>query len=243
MPQHPTSQRRGPRLSDSLAALISTVLLALLAGCSASDPSDDLPPATALLTRSADAMRTVQTAAVAIEVDPAATAVPIRSATGRLTADGQADGTAVISLFGSPPVEYQLVVTGGTLYLKGATGGYQKLPLAVATGIYDPTAVLNPERGIAALLSSADNPTTQARETTDGVDSYRVAATFRPEQVTALVPGVTGAVPGVVWLDAATSRLVKAQLQLPDGQGAARGGPVTVRLSDYDAPVTITAPS
>lgn len=235
--------RRSPGGVVALVILVTTALVGLLAGCSGAGAPPELPPANELLSSSAAAMRTVTTAAIAIEVDPAATVVPIRSATGHLTADGEAEGSAVLSVFGSPPLEYQLVVTGGVLYLKGPTGGFTQIPLTVASGIFDPTAILDPSRGTAALLSAAENATTQARETVDGVDSYRVMAVFQQENVNALVPGVANAVPGVVWLDVATSRLVRAELQLPDGPGEERGGLVTVRLSEYDAPVTITAPS
>jgi lipoprotein LprG len=187
-------------------------------------------------------MRTVRSAAIDIAVDPAVTSVPIRSATGTITADGQAEGTAVLALLGSPPLEYQLVVTGGVLYLKGPTGGFSQLPLATAAAIYDPTALLDPERGASALLSGAERGTTEAREDLEGIDAFRVAALFPAERVATLVPGVVEPVPGVVWLDAASSRLVRAELQLPDGP-AGKGGPVTVLMSEYDAPVTISPPA
>lgn len=228
--------------SRGFAALVVAAVLTL-AGCTGGGPSADLPPAASLLSKSADAMRAAKTAAIAIVVDPAITVIPLRNATGRLTADGQADGTAVIALFGGPPLEYAFVATGGLLYLKGPTGGYTKLPLAATSGIFDPTAILDPSGGAVALLAAVEAPTTQARETVDGVDSYRVAVTVKQEQLQVLVPGVTGSVPGLIWLDAATSRLVKVELQLPDGPSGTKGGPVTVRFSEYDAPVTITAPS
>ncbi len=233
-----------PGRTVTLAARLATVLAgaALLAGCTAEPATAELPPAGELLSRSADAMRGVSTAAVAIDVDPAVTAVPVRTATGRVTADGRAEGTAVLALFGGPPLEYQLVVADATLYLKGPTGDFSRLPVSSVAGLYDPTAILDPDRGAAALLSAADAGTTTAREEVDGIDAHRVEATFGAQQVGALVPGVTEPVPGVVWLDAATNRLVRAELALPDGPAGA-GGPVTVRFSDYDAPVDITPPA
>ncbi|MCO1656170.1 LppX_LprAFG lipoprotein [Pseudonocardia humida] len=223
-------------------ALALAAAAVLPTACSGGPAEPELPNATELLSRSADAMRTVTSAAVDIAVDPAVTSVPIRSAVGTITADGQAEGTAVLTLAGGAPLEYQLVVTGDVLYLKGPTGGYSPLPLASAAAIYDPTAILDPDRGTAALLAGADQGTTQAREVSDGVDAYRVAATFPAERVATLVPGVTQSVPGVVWLDAATSRLVRAELDLPDGPAGA-GGPVTVRMSEFDAPVSIAPPA
>jgi lipoprotein LprG len=235
-PASPGRWRR--RVAAAAAAAVALVV----SGCTGGPAQPELPNAVDLLSRSADAMRAVRSAAVDIAVDPAVTAVPIRSANGTITADGQAEGTAVLALLGSAPLEYQLVVTGDVLYLKGPTGGFSPIPLARAAAIYDPTAILDPERGTAALLAGADRGVTEARETVEGVDSYRVAASFPAQRVATLVPGVTEAVPGKVWLDAVTSRLVRAELELPDGPAGA-GGPVSVRMADFDAPVSITPPA
>lgn len=232
------SQRRGRLFTLLLAAMAA--LTPAVVGCSSSQAAD-LPNAIELLSKGADSMRTVTSAALDISVDPQVTAVPIRSANGHITSDGKAQGTAVLALAGAP-LEYQLVVLDGVLYLKGPTGGFSQLPLASAASIYDPTAILDPERGTAALLAGADKGVTQARETVEGVDCFKVAATFPADRVATLVPGVAAPVPGVVWLDAATSRLVKAELQLPDGPRG-KGGPVTVLMSEFNAPVSITAPA
>jgi lipoprotein LprG len=62
-----------------------------------------------------------------------------------------------------------------------------------------------------------------------------VATTFSAQTLGTLVPGVTQAVNGKVWVDKASSRLTKVELPLQNGG-------VTVSLSDYDAPVTVTPP-
>jgi lipoprotein LprG len=193
------------------------------------------------MTRAAAAMAQVQTVAVDVAVDPALTSIPVRSATGKLTSAGDAIGTATLSQ-GTSTVEFNFVITQGTLYLKGATGQYQRLPLALAAGIYDPTALLSPDRGVAALLRTATNATTEAREDVNGVPAYRVRATLDPNLVTGIVPGLTGATTGTVWIDQASSRVLKAQIDVPNPAG---GGPVpvTVTLSDFNAPVTVTPPS
>lgn len=51
-----------------------------------------------------------------------------------------------------------------------------------------------------------------------------------------------GPVDGLLWVDAATSRLVRAELQVPGSAGGS-GRPVTVRLGDHNAPVTVTPPT
>ena len=113
--------------------------------------------------------------------------------TGTSPPTGRPRAPRCCALLGSAPLEYQLVVTGGVLYLKGPTGGFSQLPLASAAAIYDPTAILDPERGMAALLSGADQGVTQAREVVEGVDAYRVSAAFPADRVATLVPGVAAA--------------------------------------------------
>jgi len=237
---------RSPRLAPS-ASLVTPLLgvlalLLALSGCGTSAPgAPPLPAAADLLSRSAAAMASVQTAAVDVRVDPALTMIPVRSATGKLTATGDAVGTATVAQ-GSAPVEFSFVITKGTLYLKGATGRYQRWPLAVVASIYDPTALLRPDRGVAALLRTATNGTTEAREDVDGVPAYRLRATLDPNLVSGVVPGLTGANNGTVWIGQASSQLLRAQVEVPNPAG---GPPVpaTVTLSELNAPVTVTPPS
>jgi lipoprotein LprG len=186
-------------------------------------------------------MAAVRTVAIDVQVDPALNTIPVRAANGKLTATGDAVGTATLNQ-GTSSVEFNFVITQGTLYLKGATGRYQRLPLALAAAIYDPTALLSPDRGIAALLRSANNGTTEASEDVNGVPAYRVKAALDPNLVSSVVPGLSGASTGTVWIEQATSRLLKAQIEVPNPAGGAPA-PVTVTLSDFNAPVTVTPPS
>lgn len=242
-----------PRSPWRRALVVAALVLLGVTGC-ASGPTgpapEPLPAAPDLLSRSAQTMATVRSAAVDVQVDQALTSVLVRSANGKLTSTGEATGTAVLS-FGGSPVEYNFAVTKGSLYLKGPTGPAQRLPMALAAGIYDPTAVLNPQRGIAALLRAAGTPppgapapTTEAREDVNGAPAYRVRTTVDPNAVSAVVPGVR-ATNLLVWVDKATSRLVKAQLDVPV-DATQQGGPTapaTVTFADFDAPVTVTPPS
>ena len=227
-----------------LLALVA--LLLGVAGCAGGGPAGPPPPPPLpagpdLMAKAAVAMAQVQTVAVDVTVDPALASIPVRAANGKLTSAGDAIGTATLSQ-GTSNVEFNFVITKGVLYLKGATGQYQRLPLALAAGIYDPTALLSADRGVAALLRTATNATTEAREDVNGTPAYRVKATFDPNLVAGIVPGLTGATTGTIWLDQESSRVLKAQIDVPNPAG---GGPVpvTVTLSDFNAPVTVTPPS
>jgi lipoprotein LprG len=238
------------RTSSAAGSLLASLVLALsLTGCttltssSQAQPAEVLPAAPEVLAKSADTMAKIKTVAVDVQVDQALTALPIRSATGKLTAAGESVGSVVIAQ-GNSNLEFQFVVTKGSLYLKGATGGYQQLPLSMAAGIYDPTALMRPDTGIAALLRTATGATTEASEAVNGVSAWRIRATLDQRIAGSVVPGLTGAATGLVWVDKATSHLLKAQVAVPtvEGNPQSTTAPVTVTLSDFDAPVTITAP-
>lgn len=218
-----------------------------LAACSTtpgpSKPAEVLPAAPEVLARSADVMATIKTVGVDVQVDPALSSLPIRSADAKLTAAGESQGTVLVAQ-GNSNIEFQFVVAKGSLFLKGATGGYQQLPLAMAASVYDPTALLRPDTGIAALLRTATGATTEASDAVNGVPAWRIRATFDQRVATSLVPGLAGAANGVVWIDKASSHLLKTQVQVPtvDGDPKSPTAPVTVTLSDFDAPVTIKPP-
>ena len=228
-------------------SLLASLVLALgLTGCSTpapSKPAEVLPAAPEVLAKAADSMAKIKTVGVDVQVDQALTAMTIRSATAKLTAAGESQGTVVIAQ-GNSNVEFQFVVAKGTLFLKGATGGYTPLPLSMAASVYDPTALLRPDTGIAALLRTATGATTEASDDVNGVPSWRVRATLDQRIATSVVPGLSGAATGVVWIDKATSHLLKAQVPVPVTEGDPKSptAPVTVTLSDFDAPVTITPP-
>jgi len=131
---------------------------------------------------------------------------------------------------------YGFVIIGTDLYLRGPTGGFQKLSTSSAFLVYDPTVILDPNRGVAAVLAGGTAATTEAREQVEGVDSYRVQATFPGQTLSAVAPGVTEDSTGQMWIATDGFRLVQARFTLTDN------AVITVRFSDYDAPADITPP-
>ncbi len=235
MPRH--------RRTLSFAALLTAaLLLAAPAGCSKGkrQPAEPLPPGGDLVRAAATAMREVKTAHFTIEADGNLALVPLRRADVRLTREGTAQGTMQIEQAGAN-VEFAFTIVGGSAYIKGPTGGYQKVPLAFAASIYDPSAILDPERGVAHLLETATDARTEAHEKVDGVDTYRVAAKFDPKAVETLVPGAGAGVTGQLWLGIEQKLPVQARFQLPDSAGG-KPAVVTVKFSEYNQPVNISAP-
>jgi lipoprotein LprG len=219
-----------------IITLLAALVIALVTSCSGGGAQKTtLPDGTRLLNDSATAMRTVTTIHFTIRVQGNVPGVPLRYADGRLTRQGSAQGTAKVDR-GGQLVQEEFVIVGDTLYLRGPTGDFQKLPSSVAGAVYDPSVILNPDRGIAALLVSGKDATTEARELVARVDTYRLRANFPPQLLGTLVPGLSKDTPGQVWIAVQGSRLVKAQFPVGDGL-------ISVHFADYDAPVLINGPA
>jgi lipoprotein LprG len=204
----------------------------------------DTPDAAALVSAAAAATREVETVRFTLDVEGTVPGISIRSAEGRLTRAGEVEGTAVLLATGQP-VETEFVVVGDTLYLKGPTGGFQKLPASVAASVYDPTKILDDHLGLAALVAGATQPAVQDTEDVDGTRAHRVQVVFAKNNLGVLLPGVgaTADLPGELWLAAEEpNRPLRARVQVP-ADGGEPGGTVTITLSQFNEPVDITPPS
>jgi len=229
-----------PRVFLAVALLIA----ASLAGCSKDKQSGDLPNGATLISDAAAKTRTIKFAHIKIDTEGEVSGLPVRRAEGDLLRSGDAKGSIQLAQLGVL-VEYQFVVLGKDIYLKGVTGPYQKIDASVAAQIYDPTAILDPDRGIAKVLSTATNPTTEAQEKVDGKDAYRVAVGLSGDAVAALVPNIQGQVTGKIWIDKNTKDMLEAVLTVPgptSGPNSGKSGTVTITETNIDVPVTVSAP-
>ncbi|GAB3475195.1 LppX_LprAFG lipoprotein [Amycolatopsis cihanbeyliensis] len=215
--------------------------LAVVAGCSSDEPADEqLPDGPLLIEAAATAMGSVNSAHFGIEVRGDIPGLSVRGLEGDLTKEGGpsggAKGTGTLDQ-GGQLVEVEFVLAGDTLYLKGPTGDFQEIPVQLSSAVYDPSAVLDPERGIAKVLGSMRNPTTEAREEVDGTPAYKVTGTVAKDVLGELVPGVPSDADIAFWLRAEGERLpVKATATFGEGQS------VDVRLSEVNKPVTVNPP-
>lgn len=227
-----------PRRHLRLFALFAALVIAALTSCSAADEQKiALPDGARLLADSSTAMRTVTSTRFNVDVQGNVPEIRLQSANGQLTQEGSAKGTANLEQ-GGQVVELEFVILGETLYLRPPTGPVQKLPLSLAGAVYDPSVILNPDRGVAAVLASGTGATTEAREQVGGVDSYRLRVNFPAQPLSTLVPGPPRDKTGQIWIAVQGSRLVQAQFPATDPAGT-----ITVRFSEYDVPVDITAPA
>jgi lipoprotein LprG len=226
------------RLVAPFSALILSLIIALVTACGGSAGSGGqtagLPQGATVLADAAKAMRGVNTTHFAFDVQGDTPGVQLRAADGQLTREGSAKGTAKVDE-GRQLLELQFVIIGQDLYLRPPTGPVQKLPLSFAGSVYDPSMILNPDKGIAAALASGKDVSTEEREQVDGVDTYRLKVTFPAQPMGALVPGLALDKASEIWVAVQGSRLIKAQFPTTTGS-------VTAHFSEYDVPVQITPP-
>jgi lipoprotein LprG len=230
----------------TLRSRLTVLLVAVvgLAGCTGPSHDqakpDQLPAATELLATSAAAMRDVQTTHFLLDVRGTIEGLAIHKAEGVLTRAGNAKGTATIDQFGAT-VEVEFVIVDRKVHLKGPTGGFQEVPQALAASVYDPSAILDPDRGVSKLLAAIKDAHTEAKESVGGQDAYRVAVTPAPGTLQALIPGASDQLTGKLWLAVDTKRLLKGEFTVP-ATGSTTSGAITITFSDFNAPVTISAP-
>ncbi|MEU5693795.1 LppX_LprAFG lipoprotein [Actinosynnema sp. NPDC020468] len=209
-------------------ALIGSLALVLLAGCGSS--SGELPEGSELLSQASVSMKAVSSAHFTVKVDGEVPNVPVKEAEGDLTSSGESSGRAKVEQFGQL-VEVDFVLVGKDLWVKGPTGGFTKLSSALAGSVYDPTAILDPARGVAKVLGAANGAKTVS---SDGGVSV-VEATVPAEVAAGLVPGIDADVKAR--FSVRDEKLVNAVFTMPNGAKA------TVDLTDLNKLVTVTPPA
>lgn len=218
------------------AALTLTVLLTACSGRA------ELPSAEDLLREAARAMRAVQTVQLELEIDGPVGELSVRRARGVLTRDGEASGSFHLEQGGSL-YEYGIVIAGGTYYVKGPTGGFQAIPGGLAEGLYDPSRFLDPDEGLASMLTGARDARTEAAEPVGGRDAYRVHARVATDLLRGLLPLEEGQteVEAAVWIEAERPRLLQVRVSV---QVAGQSQPtmLTLSLTAFDVPADIEPP-
>jgi len=220
----------------SLLVVLSAALIAT--GCSSGSDSkgstpagntSGLPAATDLLTKSSTAMTGVTSVAFNMTTE-GTPPIPIKSIAGDLLKNGDSQGTLTTDTFGTP-IEVKYVLLGEKLYAEFA-GSYKTMDKTTITSVMDPSAILDPTRGIPLLLTKATGATSEAKEN----GAVRIAATLPAAAVKGLGVNTQTDIKGKVWIAEADNRLTKVMMTLP-------GGSVTMTLADFNKNPAIKAPA
>jgi lipoprotein LprG len=225
-----------------LGALALTAVL--VTGCSSSDspsPTGSLPDAASMLSDAAAATGAITSAHFTVQANGDVPGLSVQNLDGDLSKtggpSGSAKGTGKLSVAGQL-VEVEFVLVNSSLYIKGPTAGFQKIPASLGASLYDPSAVLDPNRGISKVLSNMRNPKTEGKEDVSGTPTYKVSGTIAKDVLAGLLPGLQSDADITFWLREDGKHLpVKASAKLPNSAS------VDVTLSDVDKPVTVTPPA
>jgi lipoprotein LprG len=231
-----------PRLAVLVSMFTALILgAALTAGCSSDKTSDaPLPEAATLLTESNTTTKEQQSVHLQLTVSGEIKELPIASLTGDLTNTPAvaAQGKADIIFLGQKLEGVDFVVADGTLYGAITAGSWQDFGPAV--DIYDVSAILSPDKGLANVLANFSDPKADGREKVNGVDTVKVTGTVSADAVNKIAPQIaaTGPVPGTAWVtDDDKHQLVQAKLEPTPGNS------VQMTMSDWGKPVTVTKPA
>lgn len=226
------------RLFAVPAVLVATASL-FLASCSSSKPAENLPDAPGLIQQSAQTTKALKSAHLDITVNGKIEGLPVKKLTGDLTnvPNVAVQGNSTITMGGSD-VDIQLVVFDGTLYAALTPNNW--LDMGPASDIYDPSVILNPDNGLANMLTSISDAKSQAGEAINGVQAVRVAGKVSADAVNKLVPQLkaTDSLPATVWIGKDDPhQLVQAKIDQSSGNS------IQLTLSNWDKPVTVTKPA
>lgn len=216
----------------NLRPLAAAAAVLALAACTGVES----PPADGMLPDAAEAMAEVANVhfSVTVEGEGEVPGLDILSATGIVTADGSAEGDAVVSLSSADrSVEY--VIIGEEAYVKDPTGTFQQIEIGGDELPYDPTVILDPDRGIATLLAAYNTAEPQETDEIDGTEVYCYEMTFDGAVFTAFLPAAGDWNQATVWFDTETLLVLRAEFTRRDQT-------ITLNLSDYNADVTIEHP-
>jgi lipoprotein LprG len=231
----------GHRFPAGLAALVAAVAL-VLAGCSSKPAAPAaLPSASPLLQASSQAMAAVRSAHFTLAVTgPALTSIPLARASGEIARNGDGQATAEVTELGQL-LSFQVVMTGGSIYIKGPTGGYTSEP---ASDFYNPALLLDPSQGLAGLLAQATDGRTLDAETVESTPAYRLTAIVPTTILAGLTKLAAGqaTVTATLWVARSGDRLlqVRVPFRVP---GAKDDTTVTASLSEFNLPVSVQTPT
>jgi lipoprotein LprG len=231
-----------PRLAV-LVSLLTAFLAAaaLTAGCSSDQKADAALPDAATLLKDSTATTSAQKSVhLQLTVNGEIKELPIASLTGDLSNSPQvaAQGKADIIFLGQKLEGVDFVVADGNLYGAITPGSWQDF--GPAADIYDVSAILSPDKGLANVLANFSDAKTDGREKINGVDTVKVTGTVTADAVNKIAPqiGATGPVPGTAWIvQDGDHQLIQAKLEPTPGNS------VQMTMSDWGKSVTVTKPA
>jgi lipoprotein LprG len=233
---------QGMQTRRRLSAVLVSVSLAtaLIAGCSSGSQQSGgpLPDATTLVKQSADTTKNVKSAHLVLSVQGKIPGLPIKTLNGdlTLTPNTAASGNALLSLAGSD-IDAQFVVYDSVLYATLTPNKWSDF--GKASDVYDVSAILSPDTGLANVLANFNNAKAEGRETINGQSTIKISGNVTADAVNKIAPSfnATQPTPSTVWIqESGDHQLVQVNLQKSSGNS------VQMTVSNWGQPVMVTKP-
>ena len=226
------------RLLAVLASL--SIITAVIAGCSSGSKQSGapLPDATTLVKQSADTTKNVKSVHLVLSVQGKIQGLPIKVLNGDLTTTPgtAASGNVQLTLAGSD-IDANFVVYDSVLYATLTPNKWSDF--GKASDIYDVSAILSPDNGLANVLANFSNAKAEGRETINGQSAIRISGNVSADAVNKIAPplNATQPLPSTVWIqETGDHQLVQVNLQKSPGNS------VQMTLSNWNQPVQVTKP-
>lgn len=233
---------RAVRFLLTFSATLMALLFgsAALVGCGSKTNDAPLPDAATLLTDSAETTRGEQSVHLQLTVNGEIKELPIATLSGDLTNAPAvaAQGTADLIFLGQKLTDVGFVVVDGDLYGAITKGGNMQ-NFGPAVDIYDVSAILNPDNGLANVLSSFTDAQAVGREAVGGSDAVKITGTVPAEAVNRIAPQLKASAPApaTAWIrEDGDHQLAQVMLE------PSAGNTITMTLTDWGKAVTVTKP-
>ncbi|MCV7399379.1 LppX_LprAFG lipoprotein [Mycobacterium fragae] len=239
------------RSRAGVVAMYAVVLSALvLTGCASdhgkSTGGSQSPPnvdAAKVVQQAADAMRKVTGMHVSVRVQGQVPNLAVTKLDGDISNKPQtvAKGTATLSV-GKKNVDSSFVYVDGHLYSDVADPGKKYTDYGDGMSIYDVSTILDPNKGLANLLSKLQNPKAVGSEQVDNIATTKINGESSSSDIARLAGSRLGPqnekqTPTTVWIASDGSHhLVKLQIN------PVQNGSVTLTMSKWGETVTATKP-
>ncbi|VBA60619.1 LppX_LprAFG lipoprotein [Mycobacterium attenuatum] len=230
----------------AVSAVAATALV--LTGCSGSNKGaggSSTPNVDAVNTvkQAADAMAKVTGMHVSLTVQGSVPNLAVTKLEGDVSNTPQtvATGTATL-IVGKNPVDSKFVYVDGHLYSDVADPG-KYADYGNGASIYDVSTLLDPNRGLAKLLSDLQNPKVVGSEQINGILTTKITGMSPADDITTLAGARLSAkdaqsTPTTVWIASdGSNHLVKLEIT------PVENGTVTMTMSDWGKQVTATKPA
>src|SRR6478672_5931493 len=172
-----------------LTALFAAVIL--IAGCSSSSDksSESLPDAATLLKESNTATRALKSIHLDLTVEGDIKNFPIKTLSGDLAQApaSAAQGNTKLTFQGSD-VDAKFVVIDSNLYVALSVDSF--IDMGPAADVYDISAILNPDTGLANVLANFSDPKSESTETINGIETVKVTGKVSADAVNKIAPPI-----------------------------------------------------